>query len=72
MAHHINQPGWPRTAQQLRAHGDAARIGTGKLVDGHPMRLGDGGRAQATRLDGTYHGPFGRNYSVRTSRGLTV
>jgi len=39
MAHHLEQSGGPRAVQELRAHGDAARIGAGKLVDGHPHEV---------------------------------
>ena len=41
MAHHIEQPGRSLGVEQLRLHGDAARVGPGELVDGgHAARLG--------------------------------
>jgi hypothetical protein len=39
LPHHIKQPSRPRAIQELRAHGDAARVEAGKLVDGHDPRL---------------------------------
>ena len=42
VAHHVEQPGRPRTVQELCAYGDAARVEAGKLVDGHDPRLGEG------------------------------
>jgi hypothetical protein len=40
-AHHAQQPGRPLAIQQLRAHGNAARVQAGELVDGHGSRLWD-------------------------------
>ncbi|HEY6310011.1 MAG TPA: hypothetical protein VIY52_04300 [Streptosporangiaceae bacterium] len=54
VAHHIKQAGWPRAVQELCTHGDAAGVGTGKLVDGHRSRLGD--RASPTRGAGLVPG----------------
>ena len=39
LAHHVKQPGRPLTGQQLRVHGNAARVEPGELVDGHESRL---------------------------------
>ena len=47
VAHHVEQRGRPRTVQQLRAHRDAARIDTRKLVDRHHPRLSDRSRPAA-------------------------
>jgi hypothetical protein len=38
-ADHVKQPVRPRAIQQLRAHGNAARVETGELVDAHESRL---------------------------------
>ena len=54
MAHHLEQPGRPAAVQQLRAHGDAARVDAGQLVDGH-----------VTQGYGT--GPTGRSRGMTTS-----
>jgi hypothetical protein len=42
LAHHVKQPGRPRPIQELRTHGNAARVEAGELVDGHDSRLWDG------------------------------
>jgi hypothetical protein len=38
-AHHVQQRDRARRVQELRTHGDAARIGTGELVDRHGSKL---------------------------------
>ena len=41
MSHEIEQPGRSLGVEQLRLHGDPARVGPGELVDGrHASRLG--------------------------------
>jgi hypothetical protein len=37
-----------RVVEELRAYGDAARIGARKLMDGHDTRLGEEGRRGQT------------------------
>ena len=64
LAHHVQQVGRPRAVQQLRPHGDAARVGAGQLVHGHDPRLTDRPdrgwitEARAGIVAGSSHAPF--------------
>ncbi len=59
-AHHVKQVSGPRTVQELRAHGNAARVVAGKLVDGHDTRVGNTSRAAQP---GKSIGPMSANTS---------